>query len=285
MRGLRAKEGVRVMIADSKWLRMASSALLWLVVGAGAAAAQLPNCNCYFNRDCTAETPICQLTLSGTGSTGPDDPNRACEWREPKPTGGPGTGCDQPYSGGPPCDGICVAGPAPFYEQYWDHWDGRPGYNYTGSGCLPGGPYPYFIKFVVENEPCDLPSHCSLCETEISIPANTLAEETAAIVASALAADCSAAGFSFDLFGRRVYAEIQGQIFDVCVNGVKVASSMSPVGQALVCQDGVDPTTHQTVNDFVVVPALSRQGFALLVGAILAVAFAMLARRAAAKRS
>ncbi len=267
-------------------LLIAAIAGYWLAVGAGAASAQLPNCDCYFNRDCPAEKPICQLTLGGGGVTGPDDPNRACEWMEPKPTGGPGTGCVQPYSGsaGGPCDGICVAGPPAVYQQEWNHYDGRPGYNYTGSGCLPGGPYSYFIKFVVENEPCDLPSHCSLCETEIFIPSDTLAEGTAAIVASALATDCSAAGFSFDVSGRRVYAEIAGQIFDVCVNGVKVASAMSPVGQALICQDGANPTTHQTVNDIVSVPTLSREGFAALVGLILAASVAVLARRACASR-
>jgi len=259
---------------------------LALVFWAATAGAQLPNCNCYFNRDCPAEAPICKLTLSGGGPDGPDNPDRACEWRKPKPTGGPGTGCDQPYDGsGAPCDGVCVEEPPVPYSHQWDHWDGRPKPDYMGSGCLPGGPYSYFIKFVVENEPCNLPSHCSLCEDEIFIPSGTLAEGTAALVGSTLAADCSAFGFSFDVTGRRISAEIPGQVFDVCVNGVKVASSVSPPGQALVCEDGVDPATHQVAGDFLIVPSLTLRGLGVLVSLMLVGSAAALARRSRATGS
>jgi len=265
-----------------KDLLPSSLAALSLAVWATAATAQLPNCNCYFNRDCPEETPICRLTLSGGGPAGPDNPDRACEWMEPKPPSGPGSGCDQPYDGsGGPCDGVCVAAPPALFTQQWDHWDGRPAPNYTGSGCLPGGPYSYFIKFVVENEACDLPSHCSLCETEVFIPSGTLAEGTASLVGSTLTADCSAAGFSFDVTGRTIYAEIPGQVFDVCVNGIKVASAVSPPGQALVCEDGANPTTHQVAGDFLIVPGLSPTGFAILVSLMLLGSVVALARRRA----
>jgi hypothetical protein len=273
-------------ITNSKGLLFASLAWLSLVVCADAAIAQLPNCNCYFNKDCPAEAPICQLTLTGGGPDGPDNPDRACEWMEPKPTGGPGTGCSDPYDGsGGPCDGICVdAPPAPF-ALYWDHWDGRPGDGHSDSGCFPGGPYSYFIKFVVENEACDLPSHCSLCETEVFIPSGTLAQGTASLVGSALTTDCSAEGFTFDVTGRVVHAEISGQVFDVCVNGVKVASAVSPPGQAQVCQDGADPTSFQVAGDFLMVPGLSPEGFAILVSLILAGSVVVLVHRASVSRS
>jgi hypothetical protein len=274
-------------IVNPRFLLFASLAWLSLVVCADAATAQLPNCNCYFNNDCPAEKPICQLSLSGGGPQGPDDPDRACEWMEPKPTGGPGTGCDQPYDGfGGPCDGVCVDAPAAPFAQQWDHWDGRPVAGYEGAGCLPGGPYSYFIKFVVENEACDLPSHCSLCETEVFIPSGTLAEGTAALVGSTLTADCNAAGFTFDVTGRRIHAEITGQVFDVCVNGVKVASAVSPPGQALVCQDGANPTSFQVAGDFgMVVPGLSPEGLAILITLILAGSVVVLVHRASVSRS
>jgi hypothetical protein len=206
---------------------------------------------------------------------------------EPKPTGGPGTGCDQPYDGsGGPCDGICVDAPPLPSEQQWDHWDDHPGAGYNGSGCLPGGPYSYFIKFVVENEACDLPSHCSLCETEVFIPSGTLAEGTAALVGATLTTDCSAEGFTFDVAGSRIFAEITGQVFDVCVNGVKVASAVSPPGQALVCQDGANPTSFQVAGDFgMVVPGLSPEGLAILVSLMLAGSVVILVRRASVSRS
>lgn len=273
-------------ITTPKWLLFASLAWLSLVVYADTANAQLPNCNCYFNKDCPAEKPICQISLTGGGPVGPTDPDRACEWMEPKPTGGPGTGCTQPYSGtGGPCDGVCVDAPPAPVEQQWDHWDGRPGSGYEGSGCLPGGPYSYFVKFVVENEACDLPAHCSLCESDILIPSGSLAEDTASLVGSTLTADCSSEGFTFDVTGRRVRAEITGQIFDVCVNGVKVASAVSSPGQALVCQDGANPTSYQVAGDFLMVPGLSPEGLAILATLILAGSVAVLVRRASASRS
>jgi hypothetical protein len=202
-------------ITNPRWLLFASLAWLSLVVCADSATAQLPNCNCYFMKDCPAEKPICQLSLTGGGPVSPTDPDRACEWMSPKPTGGPGTGCTQPYGGGSggPCDGVCVDAPPARVEQQWDHWDGRPGSGYEGSGCLPGGPYSYFVKFVVENEACDLPSHCSLCESEVLIPSGALAQDTASLVGSTLTADCSAEGFRFNVTDRRVYAEIAGQVF------------------------------------------------------------------------
>jgi len=271
-----------------KFLLFASLAWLSLVVCAGAATAQLPNCNCYFNKDCPAEKPICRFVVpGGSGPVDPTDPDRTCEWMSPKPTGGPGTGCDQPYPGtGGPCDGVCVdAPPAPVVQQ-WDHWDGRPVAGYDGSGCLPGGPYSYFVKFVVENEACNLPSHCSLCESEVFIPSGTLAGGTVSLVESALTTDCNAAGFSFDVLGRRIYAEITGQVFDVCVNGVKVASAVSPPGQALVCQDGANPTSFQVAGDFgLVVPGLSPEGLAILVSLMLAGSVVILVRHASVSRS
>ncbi len=205
---------------------------------------------------------------------------------EPKPPGGPGTGCEDPYDGsGGPCDGICVEAPPAQVAQEWNHWDGRPGAGYDGAGCFPGGPYSYFIKFVVENEACDLPAHCSLCEAEAFIPTGTLAEGTASLVGSVLSTECSAAGFTFDVMGRRIHAEVAGQVFDVCVNGVKVAAALSPPGQALVCQDGVDPTTFQVAGDFLMVPGLSLEGLAILVSLILAGSVVVLVHRTRVERS
>ena len=267
-----------------KCSRFASLLLLSLTVCAGVATAQLPDCNCYFNNDCPAEKPICQISLTGGGPIDPTHPDRACEWMEPKPTGGPGTGCDQTYDGnGGPCDGICIDGPPIVYSQQWNHRGGVPGVGYNGSGCLPGGPYSYFVKFVVENEGCNLPSHCSLCETDVLIPSGTLATGTAALVASQLTADCSVEGFTFDVTDRRVSAEIAGQIFDVCVNGVKVASAVSPPGTALVCQDGANPTTHQVAGEFLPLPSLSLEGFAVLIALMLAGSFVALFHRPIAR--
>jgi hypothetical protein len=236
----------------SRYLLFASVAWLLLIASPDRADAQLPDCDCYFIFDCPAEKPICAYSVIGGGPDGPDNPDRACEWRGPKPTDGPGSGCDQPYGGEPggPCDGICVEeAPEPVSNQ-WDHFDGHPGSNYGGSGCLAGGPYPYSIKFVVENEACNLPSHCSLCEAEVLIPSDTLAAGTAALVEATLNAECRSVGFNFDVLGNMVQAEIAGQRFDVCVNGVKVASAVSPPGQALVCQDGANPTSFQVAGDF-----------------------------------
>jgi hypothetical protein len=83
------RHGEDLSIMNPKYLLFASLAWLSLVVCADVAIAQLPNCNCYFMRDCPAEKPICQLHLTGGGPQGPDDPDRACEWMEPKPTGAP----------------------------------------------------------------------------------------------------------------------------------------------------------------------------------------------------
>jgi len=276
------RHGEDLSIMNPKCLLLASLAWLSLVVCADAAIAQLPNCNCYFLRDCPAEKPICELSLSGGGPQGPDDPDRACEWMEPKPTGGPGTGCDQPYDGsGGPCDGICVDAPPLPSEQQWDHWNNYPGAGYNGPGCLPGGPYSYFIKFVVENEACDLPSHCSLCETEVFIPSGTLAEGTAALVGATLTTDCSAEGFTFDVVGRRIFAEITGQVFDVCVNGVKVASAVTPPDQAIVCQDGANPASFQIAGDFgTPLPSLSPEALVILISLMLTGSVVLLVQRA-----
>ncbi len=263
-----------------------SLAWLSLVVCAGGASAQLPECNCYFNSDCPAETPICEYTVVGLGPLGPDHPDRSCDWMKPKPPGGPGTGCEEPYDGsGGPCDGICVATEPAQVVQEWNHWDGPKS---GGAGCLPGGPYSYFLKFVVENEACDLPAHCSLCEAEIFIPSGTLAEGTASLVGSELSTVCDAAGFSFDVTGRRIHAEVAGQVFDVCVNGVKVAAALSPLGAALVCQDGVAPKTFQIAGELLVVPGvpgLSFVGLAILVLLILAGSVVVLVHRASVSRS
>jgi hypothetical protein len=169
--------------------------------------------------------------------------------------------------------------------QQWDHWDAGPGAGSSSSGCFPGGPYSYFIKFVVENEACNLPSHCSLCESEVFIPSGAKAVDTAAVVGAALTADCSAEGFSFDVFGRRVFAEISGQIFDVCVNGVKVASAVSPPGQAQICQDGSNPTSYQVAGDILMVPGLSPEGFAILISLMLVGSVVILVGRASPSKS
>ena len=274
--------------AAKRTLNAVFTLLAWLslVVCADAATAQLPDCNCYFIMDCPAETPICEYTVTGIGPLAPDNPDRSCNWMEPKPPGGPGTGCEQPYDGsGGPCDGVCVATPPALVAQQWNHWDGRLA---DGAGCLPGRPYSYFVKFVVENEPCDLPAHCSLCEAELFIQPGTLAEGTASRVASALSTVCDAAGFTFDVLGRRIHAQVAGQLFDVCVNGVKVAATLSPTGPALVCQDGVAPTTFQIAGDLLVapgVPGLSFEGFAILVSLILAGSVVVLVHRASVSRS
>ncbi len=273
-------------IMNPKFLVFASLVWLSLIVCADAATAQLPNCDCYFNKDCPAEKPICKLTVTGGGPTGPTNPDRACEWMEPKPPAGVGSGCDQPYDGfGGPCDGICVDAPPVQVSQQWDHWDGRIGPANDGSGCLPGGPYSYFIKFVVENEGCNLPSHCSLCETEVFIPSGTLAEGTASLVESQLTTDCNAEGFTFDVAGRTIFAEVSGQIFDVCVNGVKVAAAVSPTGQGLVCQDDADPISYQVAGEYVVVPGLSPVGLAVLVSLMLAGSAVALVHRASVRES
>jgi hypothetical protein len=84
----------------------------------------------------------------------------------------------------------------------------------------------------------------------------------------------------FDVAGRRIYAAIEDQVFDVCVNGVKVASALSPPGQAPLCQDGTSPITFQVVGDFgVSVPSLSPEGFAILVSLMLAGSVVALVRR------
>jgi hypothetical protein len=74
-------------------------------------------------------------------------------------------------------------------------------------------------------------------------------------------------------------------VFDVCVNGVKVAAAVSPPGQALVCQDGANPTSYQVAGDFLMVPGLSPEGLAILVSLILAGSVVVLVRRASASGS
>lgn len=244
------------------------------------ATAQLSNCNCYFNSDCPAETPICVYNVNGGGPPGFDHPDRACEWMTPKPPGGPGTGCDATFTGaGGPCDGICTALPPVEYERQWGHWDGRPGQVYTGSGCLAGGPYPYSVKIVVENEACDLPPHCSLCESDSFIPSGTLATGTAALVESALRTDCASAGFSFEVQDHRIVAVIEDQVFDVCVNGEKVVSSEPPT-PVLLCQDGVSPITYQVTGAPTILPSLSDEGLAVVASVILTISVVVLGHRA-----
>ncbi len=266
-----------------------SLAGLSLVVYADGATAVLPDCNCYFAFDCPAEEPVCEYTVTGGGPQGPDSPNRSCDWMTPKPLGSPGTGCDTPYTGGGgPCDGVCVEAPLAPVEQEWEHWNGSTGVHYEGTGCLPGGPYSYLVKFVVENEACNLPSHCSLCETEVLIPSDTLASGTASLVGSALSTECSAAGFTISMTDTLIHADSIDQVFDVCVNGVKVASAVSPPGQALVCQDGVFPNTFQVAGSphpLPSVPGLSSEGLAILASVILAVSFVVLGHRGGVKRS
>ncbi len=247
------------------------TSLAWLLPVVLAQGDTLPDCDCYFTTDCPAAKPVCSYDVGGGGPLGAGSPTRTCEWRTPKPVGTPGSGCDQPFTGGPgPCDGVCV-GTGPVVEtREWNHRDGRPGPPYQGSGCLPGGPYSYFVKLIVENEACDLPEQCSLCESETFIPAGTLAAGTASLVEATLTTDCSAAGFSFEVMGTEIHAELTDQVFDVCVNGVNVTSS-TPPGQAIVCQDGTSPVTHQLAGlDLPVeISALSTAGFAFIVSAIL----------------
>ncbi len=62
---------------------------------------QFPNCNCYFSGDCTA------ALFCNWGPSGPFTED-ICNWRQPKPNGIPGTGCDEDaQSAGPICDGYC----------------------------------------------------------------------------------------------------------------------------------------------------------------------------------
>jgi hypothetical protein len=160
---------------------------------------------------------------------------------------------------------------APVVEvREWDHRDGRPGPPYQGSGCLSGGPYSYFVKLIVENEACDLPEQCSLCESETFIPSGTLAAGTASLVEATLTTDCAASGFTFEVEGTAVHAHLSDQVFDVCVNGVNVTSS-TPPGQGIVCQDGTSPVTHQLAGQDIPIEisALSTEGFVFSVSAIL----------------
>ena len=102
---------------SSKFLLFRWLAWLLLVVFADGAAA-LPDCDCYFNSDCSAATPTCVYSTVGGGPQGPTDPDRSCEWRRPKPLGVPGTGCDQHFTGGGgPCDGICQVTPPVIEER------------------------------------------------------------------------------------------------------------------------------------------------------------------------
>ncbi len=62
----------------------------------------LPNCNCYFSGDCVAPNGFCDW-----GDLTSED---ICLWRENKPNGVPGAGCDVAYSGpwiAGICDGTC----------------------------------------------------------------------------------------------------------------------------------------------------------------------------------
>ncbi len=267
----------------SKLVLLTSLAWLLPVVLAEGAIA-LPDCDCYYATDCSAATPVCSYQVGGGGPLGPTSPTRTCEWKTPKPLGTPGSGCDQPFAGAPgPCDGVCVE-TAPVVEvREWNHREGRPGPPYQGGGCLAGGPYSYFVKLIVENEACNLPEQCSLCESETFIPSGTLAAGTAALVEATLTTDCAAAGFTFDVEGTAVHAHLTDQVFDVCVNGVNVTSS-TPPGQGIVCQDGTSPVTHQLAGQDlpVEISALSTEGFVFIVSAILV---ALLGHRVRLRRS
>ncbi len=66
-----------------------------------------PNCNCYFAEDCVAPTPFCDY-----GVLIEED---ICLWRENKPNGVPGAGCDVDYEGpwvANICDGTCSSSAA-----------------------------------------------------------------------------------------------------------------------------------------------------------------------------
>jgi hypothetical protein len=119
----------------------------------------------------------------------------------------------------------------------------------------------------------------------VFIPSETLAAGTASLVASQLATDCSAAGFSFDVAGATIFAEVAGQIFDVCVNGVKVASAMSTPGQATVCQDGISPTSNQVAGNFMIVPGLSFEGLLILISLMSVGSLVSLVRRESVRGS
>lgn len=63
----------------------------------------MPNCNCYFSGDCKAG----EFCNYGPGSFSTED---ICNWRDTKPNGVPGFGCDLIHVGawgGPICDGLC----------------------------------------------------------------------------------------------------------------------------------------------------------------------------------
>lgn len=68
----------------------------------------VPNCNCYFSSDCVAGS-FCDY---GPGGFSTED---ICLWRETKPDGVPGAGCDAPYVGEwipDICDGTCTGSSA-----------------------------------------------------------------------------------------------------------------------------------------------------------------------------
>ena len=68
-----------------------------------AVVFEVPNCSCYFSGDCAGST-FCDWGVL----TNED----ICFWRENKPDGVPGAGCDVAYDGpwiGGICDGICAA--------------------------------------------------------------------------------------------------------------------------------------------------------------------------------
>lgn len=69
-----------------------------------ATEPETPFCDCYFSSDCTGNL-FCDW--------GPGGPSTLdiCVWRDNKPNGNPGTGCDIPHVGewgGDICDGICA---------------------------------------------------------------------------------------------------------------------------------------------------------------------------------
>ena len=63
----------------------------------------LPNCNCYFSGDCVAPNGFCDWGVLTNEDT--------CIWRQNKPDGVPGAGCDVAYVGtwiAGICDGACA---------------------------------------------------------------------------------------------------------------------------------------------------------------------------------
>ncbi len=69
-----------------------------------AQSSQLPNCHCYFSGDCAGAGEFCNWGILTEENN--------CLWRENKPNGVPGAGCDVDFPGvdwtSGICDGICT---------------------------------------------------------------------------------------------------------------------------------------------------------------------------------